>query len=49
MRNSQGDEHWSHENGNNVQDGSTGCPHPKMRTKPTEKIRVLKKNPYIGK
>lgn len=49
MKDNHGDEHWSHENGNDVQDGSAGCPHPKMRTKLTEKIRVLKKNPYIGK
>ena len=43
------DKHWSHENGNDVQEGSGGCPLPKIKTKPAEKIRVLKKIPYIGK
>lgn len=46
---SQRDEHWSHENGNDVQEVSAGCSHPKMKTKPAEKIRTLKNNPYIGK
>lgn len=42
VRYSHWDEHWSRGNENYIQGSSAGCPHPKMKIKPAEKIRVLK-------